>query len=489
MITAPKRDMRVISPLKKTALMLRQAQHERGKACAARLSAHPEPVEGRAESLFQQTARLNASDSRNAVPSGRPSRRGLQRRPLLRTSGNYTEMQTKAAHAEEAPPEQPLFCGVSKDFQAPSRSMRTWHGATYLTGIGARLTAACIAMLLFAACSSHRHIAGTTEDLGDLRVAIDATAGLRRCRYVAGSQHITIDLGERANKQIERALDEVFTLDDDGEAAPNMIAIPRIASVNAMQQNEFGRIDTTITYAVWFQTPAGEPITEVTGTGSGSSDYPGLINLARLLFHLGTFFLFEGIDVGRQYRSAMHEAQADAQDALVGALQRSPELRQYVATTRSPQRVQSRDAALESLLDSVIAGRAMAIAVLDLQPIAGQPAAVESYLAEEIRTRLAQRRGVQTFERALLAHALEELQLGMSDLADPEHVRRFGRLVAADAILTGTTMHFPHDVKLMLRVLDTETGEVIGAGSTMLRLGSGLPGGGSTRTDPGPACP
>jgi hypothetical protein len=353
----------------------------------------------------------------------------------------------------------------------------------------AGLIAVCVMMVLTAACSGHRHIAGTAEDLGDLRVALDATAGLRRCRYVTGSQHITIDLGERANEQIERALDEVFTLDDGGEAAPNMIAIPRIASVNVTQEGEFGRIDATITYAVWFQTPAGEPVTEVTGTGSGSSDYPGLINLARMLFHLGTLFLFEGIDVGRQYRSAMHEAQADAQDALVGALQRSPELRQYVATARGTQRIQTRDAALESLLDSVIAGRAMAIAVLDLQPIAGQPAAVESYLAEEIRTRLAQRRGVRTFERALLAHALEELQLGMSDLADPEHVRRFGRMVAADAILTGTTMHFPHDIKLMLRALDTETGEVIGAGSTMLRLGSGLPGGGGMRTDPGPACP
>jgi len=42
------------SPLKKTALMLRRAQHERENACGARLSAHPEPVEGRAESLFQR---------------------------------------------------------------------------------------------------------------------------------------------------------------------------------------------------------------------------------------------------------------------------------------------------------------------------------------------------------------------------------------------------------------------------------------------------
>ena len=48
--------IRANGPLKKTALMLRQAQHERENACGARLSAHPEPVEGRAESLFQRAA-------------------------------------------------------------------------------------------------------------------------------------------------------------------------------------------------------------------------------------------------------------------------------------------------------------------------------------------------------------------------------------------------------------------------------------------------
>jgi uncharacterized protein YciI len=51
-----------ISPLKKTALMLRQAQHERENACGARLSAHPEPVEGRAESLFQRAVIRDESD-------------------------------------------------------------------------------------------------------------------------------------------------------------------------------------------------------------------------------------------------------------------------------------------------------------------------------------------------------------------------------------------------------------------------------------------
>jgi hypothetical protein len=320
-------------------------------------------------------------------------------------------------------------------------------------------------------------------------VALDATAGLRRCRYSPPARSITIDLGDQASAQIEQALDQVFTTDDHDGGTPDMIAIPRVAAVSAQQDGALGRVDAQITYGVWFQTPSGEVITDVSGTGRGSSEYPLLVNLARACFHIGTLFLFEGIDVGHQYRSAMRSAQGDAEAALVGALQRSADLRHYLATERGIEPIQTREAALESLLDKVIGERPMAVAVLDLEPIAGSPGTVEAYLAEELRTRLAERHGVRTFERALLTHALEELQLDMTDLVDPGHARRFGELVAADAILTGTTVQFPNDVKLTLRVLKTETGEVIGAGSTMIPLGEGMPGGAIARTDPGPPCP
>jgi hypothetical protein len=320
---------------------------------------------------------------------------------------------------------------------------------------------------------------------------MDATAGLHHCRYSDRSSGISVEVGERADRNIRGALNEVFRLDGSGkDAASSLIAIPRIVNVYASQAAGLGRVEARITYGVWFETFEGERIVEVEAAGSGSSEDPALVNLVRMVVHLGTLFLFEKMDVGRQYRRAMRAAQDDARGALVGALQRSRALREYATTLHGPRITKTRDAALEQLLDAVIAGRSMAIAVLDLQPIAGQPTVIESYLAEEIRTRLAQRRGVRTFERALLAHALEELQLGMSDLVDPEHARRFGRLVAADAIVTGTTMDLSEDIKLTLRALDTETGEVIGAGSTMLRKGTGLPGGGgSARSGPGPACP
>ena len=49
------------SPLKKTALMLREPQHERGSACARGVSVHPEALEGGAETPVQRAARRAAT--------------------------------------------------------------------------------------------------------------------------------------------------------------------------------------------------------------------------------------------------------------------------------------------------------------------------------------------------------------------------------------------------------------------------------------------
>jgi len=64
------------------------------------------------------------------VSSRRPSRRGLRKRPLLRASGNLFRCNAFPAHAEEAPAEQPRSLrAVSKDSQAPSRSVRSRQDA------------------------------------------------------------------------------------------------------------------------------------------------------------------------------------------------------------------------------------------------------------------------------------------------------------------------------------------------------------------------
>ncbi len=64
---------------------------------------------------------------------------------------------------------------------------------------------------------------------------------------------------------------------------------------------------------------------------------------------------------------------------------------------------------------------------------------------------------VQVVERALIERLLEELNLGSSELADPETALRLGRVLAARITGTGSLYHLGGSSLLSLRLIDTET--------------------------------
>jgi hypothetical protein len=361
---------------------------------------------------------------------------------------------------------------------------------------------ALVLCLACAACSSRPPALPDTR----LRIAVEVPADLTTCRYAPTERFVIEDLGERRRRETrigERAVDVELgpaaverigaVLEEEfvvTSAEADLVARPRIASAHTARSRSLAGVDASITYAVAFLTPSGQLIADVSGSGSASFEYPLLINLGRLVLHLGTLFLFDQVDSDYIYGRAFRRAEAEAAAALHAALARAPELREYAAAQRAGRQPETRDAEIDRLLDTVLASRPGTVAVLDLEPIADAPTVVESYLAEEIRTRLA-RKGVQTLERAVLVHALEELQLSMTDLVDPTHAPRFGQLVAADAILTGTTARFPHEMKLSLRLLATETARVIGAGATRLSTHGAFPSadGRPQTAAVAPACP
>ncbi|MGC9323814.1 MAG: tetratricopeptide repeat protein [Desulfomonilia bacterium] len=67
---------------------------------------------------------------------------------------------------------------------------------------------------------------------------------------------------------------------------------------------------------------------------------------------------------------------------------------------------------------------------------------------------------VQVVERVLIERLLEELNLGSSDLADPETALRLGRVLAAKLMGTGTLIHLPGSTMMSLRFIDTETSSI-----------------------------
>ena len=64
---------------------------------------------------------------------------------------------------------------------------------------------------------------------------------------------------------------------------------------------------------------------------------------------------------------------------------------------------------------------------------------------------------VQVVERVVLDRLLAELNLGSSELADPETALKLGRVLAAKLIGTGSILHLPDASMLNIRMIDTET--------------------------------
>ncbi len=67
---------------------------------------------------------------------------------------------------------------------------------------------------------------------------------------------------------------------------------------------------------------------------------------------------------------------------------------------------------------------------------------------------------VRVVERVLMDRLLEELNIGSSDLANPETALKLGRLFAARLIGTGSLSYLPQGTLLSLRLIDTETSAV-----------------------------
>jgi tetratricopeptide (TPR) repeat protein len=67
---------------------------------------------------------------------------------------------------------------------------------------------------------------------------------------------------------------------------------------------------------------------------------------------------------------------------------------------------------------------------------------------------------VKVVDRVVLDRLLSELNLGSSDLADPDTALRLGRVMAARIMGTGTLFTMPGDTLVNLRLVDTETSAI-----------------------------
>jgi tetratricopeptide (TPR) repeat protein len=70
---------------------------------------------------------------------------------------------------------------------------------------------------------------------------------------------------------------------------------------------------------------------------------------------------------------------------------------------------------------------------------------------------LNQSKRVQVVERALIDKLLQELNIGSSELADPQTALKLGKVLAAKLIGTGSLLNLPNGTSMTMRLIDTET--------------------------------
>jgi len=81
-------------------------------------------------------------------------------------------------------------------------------------------------------------------------------------------------------------------------------------------------------------------------------------------------------------------------------------------------------------------------------------------ITSELTNRLNASGRVKVVERVLMERLLEELNIGTSELANPETALRLGKVLAAKLIGTGTLTYLPREAMFTFRLIDTETSEI-----------------------------
>lgn len=161
-------------------------------------------------------------------------------------------------------------------------------------------------------------------------------------------------------------------------------------------------------------------------------------------------------------------------DAFAAALARRAE--EMVALAKDAGRKERMDRLVKDLAERFRAQKAegarradewssgpTALAFVDFQEKGGL--AERDGLSAVLITRLSENLNgsgrVKVVERALVERVLEELNLGSSQLADPDTALRLGKLFAARLIATGMLLYTPEGVVLSMRLVDTETSGVV----------------------------
>lgn len=103
------------------------------------------------------------------------------------------------------------------------------------------------------------------------------------------------------------------------------------------------------------------------------------------------------------------------------------------------------------------------VAVMPFVAADGSPSKEGWSISERLVTQLAQTGRVQAVERSMLQKLLEEHHLGAAGVLDQAALKGLGKLASADALVTGSFFSSGGRVVIDARLVDVETGLIVGA--------------------------
>lgn len=108
------------------------------------------------------------------------------------------------------------------------------------------------------------------------------------------------------------------------------------------------------------------------------------------------------------------------------------------------------------------------IAVIEFTNLDGSVTAFGQFLAEELITKLFTVGGgkFEVVERSQLQKVFAELGFQMTGAVDENTVKKLGKVLGVDAIITGSITDLENSVKINARMIGTETGRVFAVATT-----------------------
>ena len=104
------------------------------------------------------------------------------------------------------------------------------------------------------------------------------------------------------------------------------------------------------------------------------------------------------------------------------------------------------------------------VAVVDFTDLEGNVTQLDQFIAEEFSVALAGvGKGFRVIDRTRLKSIIKENKLAATGLIDPATASKLGKIAGVDALVTGTLTPFGDNVRVTVKVLDSNTADIIDA--------------------------